>query len=189
MGTRKFKRRQYIVDPDFQYRLIRKIAVLAGLIIVMSLSFLVLVHYLYGDIQLELIQPDPFESSDGISTFYEQKTLLGLLWPVLGICLIVTLVATFLFGIVISHRMAGPVFRMRGILAEMGEGDLRGEGRLRRKDDFKSLAEEINVLKKKWRSSIEELRNLCKQMDSEDPIQQKAHMKLIKELLSRFKTG
>jgi len=63
MGTRKFKRRQYIVDPDFQYRLIRKIAVLAGLIIVMSLSFLVLVHYLYGDIQLELIQPDPFESS------------------------------------------------------------------------------------------------------------------------------
>jgi len=71
----------------------------------------------------------------------------------------------------------------------MAEGDLRGEVRLRSKDDFKSLAEAINVLKKKWRSHIEELRNLCRRMETEDPIQQKDHMKLVKDILSRFKTN
>ncbi|MBW1801959.1 MAG: hypothetical protein JRJ85_14650 [Deltaproteobacteria bacterium] len=189
MPQQKLKRKQYIVDPEFQYGLIRKIAILAGLMVLMSFAFLALVHYFYGDIRLEIIQPDPFDSSAGIKTIQENKTLTELLWPVLAGCLFVTVVVTFLYGVLISHRMAGPIFRLRRILSEMAEGELRGDVRIRKKDDFQHLADTINELKTHLRTSFETLRNLCSDIESGDPGWQKAQLIEMKKMLSKFKTG
>ena len=49
---------------------------LAALVIIMSLSFLTLVYYLYGDVQLALLQPDPFTSSEALDTLAMQRTLI-----------------------------------------------------------------------------------------------------------------
>ena len=189
MPQQKFKRKQYIVDPEFQYGLIRKIAILAGLMVLMSFAFLALVHYLYGDIRLEIIQPDPFNMSEGLKTVDEDKTLTELLWPVLAGCLFVTVVVTFLYGALISHRMAGPVFRLRRILSEMVEGELRGDVRIREKDDFQHLAHKINDLKTNLRTSLETLRNLCSEIESGDQGKQTAQLIEMKKVLSKFKTG
>ena len=189
MAQKKLKRKQYIVDPEFQYGLIRKIAILAGLMVLMSFSFLVLVHYLYGDIPVELIQPDPFDVSGGIKTVEESKTLTELLWPVMAGCLVITLVVTFLYGLIISHRMAGPVTRLRRILSEMAEGELRGEVRIRKKDDFQHLAHELNDLKTNLRTSFGTLQNLCSEIESSDPGKQMAQFLEMKMMLSKFKTG
>ena len=188
MPQQKFKRRQYIVDPGFQYGLIRKIAMLAGLMVAMSFAFLALVHYLYGDIQLELIQPDPFGMSEGVKTVEETKTLTGLLWPVLAACLFVTLVVAFLYGLCISHRMAGPVFRLRRILTEMAEGELRGDVRIRKKDNFHPLADKINDLKTMLRTSFGELQHLCREIETVDPDRQKEQVREMRNVLSKFKT-
>ena len=168
MAKKKFKRSQYIVDPDFQYSLIRKIAILAILMIVMSLSVLVVFYYMYGDVQLELIQPSPFNMSEGINTIAEERTLLDLLWPVMAVCLAVTLCIAFVFGLLISHRMAGPVFRMRRTLEDMSNGNLRGEIRLRGKDDFKGLAEQINNVKISYGDKFKELKKVSNTLASED---------------------
>jgi hypothetical protein len=189
MPQKKFKRKQYIVDPQFQYGLIRKIAILAGLMVLMSFAFLTLVHYLYGDIRLELIQPDPFDMSEGLKTVEENKTLTELLWPVLAGCLFLTIVVTFFYGVIISHRMAGPVFRLRRILSEMAEGELRGDVQVREKDDFQHLAHKINDLKTHLRNSFETLQNLCNEIESGDPGRQKAQFIEMKNMLSKFKTG
>lgn len=188
MNQRQYKRKIYIVDPEFQYGLIRKIAIIAVLMIIMSLSFFVAVYYLYGDVQIEVTQPDPFTLSNSISTLPEQVSLLKLLWPVLLTCLSATLAVTFFFGVIISHRMAGPIYRVKRTLAEMSQGDLRGEIHLRSKDDFKSLAASVNNLKQCWHMQIVEIKGLFRNLETGEEKMSEDVLDRIKRILSGFKT-
>ncbi len=45
----------------------------------------------------------------------------------------------------ISHRVAGPLFRLGRTMREMGEGKIPDRVKLRRKDEFKELAESVNM--------------------------------------------
>jgi methyl-accepting chemotaxis protein len=189
MSQRTYKRRQYIVDKSFQYGLIRKFAIVTAFIVVGSLSFLVLVYYKYGDVQVAIVQPVPFDSTDnfGNNETIRAFTLVDILWPVLSICLVGTIIFTFFFSVIVSHRMAGPVYRMRQLLEEMAQGDLgRPVSRLRKKDEFKHLFSDINNVKEYWRSQIEELQCICREF-GEDGNQEK-HLKRLNEIISSFKT-
>ena len=189
MSKGTYKRRQYIVDTRFQYSLMSKFAILTALIVIGSLSFLVLVYHKYGDIQVSVVQPIPFGladslvDSEGVGTY----TLLDLLWPVLSICLVGTIIFTFFFSLIVSHRMAGPVYRMRNLLEEMAKGDLsRPVSCLRKKDEFKHLFADINNVKEHWRLQIQELQLACQEL-GEDRYQEQ-HLKRIKKIASSFKT-
>ncbi len=189
MGKRKYKRRQYIIDRRFQYSLISKFAILSASIVIGSLSFLVLVYYRYGDVQVSIDQPIPLglpESlvdNGGMVTY----TLMNLLWPVLSICLVGTIIFTFFFSLIVSHRMAGPVYRMRQLLEEMAQGDLRHPvGHLRKKDEFKHLFADINNVKECWRLQIRDLKLACRELGEDRS--QELHLNRIKEIASSFKT-
>lgn len=187
MTPKVHKRRLYLIDPAFQYGLIRKISMIAVLIIVMSFSFLAIIHQFYGDVQVEVVQPDPFSRSNSVVAPPVQTPLLTLIWPVLLICVVAALVITFLYGVVISHRMAGPIFRIRNVLTQMAQGDLSQQVRLRRKDDFKALAESVNGLIINWRLQLIELKRLCQDLESEATTKQIEHLSRCHEILSTFK--
>ncbi len=189
MGKKKYKRRQYIVDSRFQYSLISKFAILSASIVIGSLSFLVLAYYMYGDIQVSIEQPMPFGLSDSFMDDGDQATytLMNLLWPVLAICLVGTIIFTFFFSLFVSHRMAGPVYRMRNLLSEMAKGDVsRPVSSLRKKDEFKHLFADINEVKEYMRLQIKELQLACREL-GEDGTQDQ-HLKRIKKIASSFKT-
>ena len=103
MSQSTHKRRQYIVDSSFQYGLIRKFAIVTAFIVVGSLSSLVLVYYKYGDVQIDIVQPVHFDSSDNFESDETIKTyaLLDILWPVLSICLFGTITFTFIYSLLI----------------------------------------------------------------------------------------
>jgi nitrogen fixation/metabolism regulation signal transduction histidine kinase len=46
-----------------------------------------------------------------------------------------------LLGIYFTHKVAGPVFKMSRLLAQVGRGNLRVEERLRRGDELKAFFE------------------------------------------------
>lgn len=189
MEQRKHKRRKYIVDNDFQYGLIRKFAVITAFIVAGSLSFLVLVFYKYGDMQIDIVQPYPFDLSECLKNIENitSYSLLSLLWPVLSICLFGTIIFTIVFSVIISHRMAGPVYRMRMLLSSMAQGDLSSPvSSLRRKDEFKHLFTEIHKVKEYWRSQIQELQWLCQEPDGGG--NQAKRLNRICEIVSTFKT-
>lgn len=48
--------------------------------------------------------------------------------------------------ILLSHRFAGPLFRFQATLDELGTGNLTRRFSLRKKDQFKGLADRINAL-------------------------------------------
>ena len=189
MRKRTYKRRQYIVDTRFQYSLMSKFAILTACVVIGSLSFLVLVYHKYGDIQVSVVQPIPFGlldslvDNEGASTY----TLLNLLWPVLAICLVGAIIFTFFFSLIVSHRMAGPVYRMKNLLNEMANGDVsRPVSCLRKKDEFKHLFADINKVKEHWRLQIQEIQLACRELDKDRS--QEQHLKHIKEIASSFIT-
>jgi methyl-accepting chemotaxis protein len=189
LSRRTYKRRKYIVDTRFQYSLMGKFAILTAFIVIGSLTCLVLAYYQYGDVQVSVMQPllfgheESFVDSGGVSTY----TLLDLLWPVLSICLVGTVLFTFFFSLIVSHRMAGPVYRMKNLLEEMAKGDLsRPVSYLRKKDEFKPLFADINKVKEHWRLQIQELQLACRELDKD--ISQEQHLKRIKGIASSFKT-
>lgn len=54
--------------------------------------------------------------------------------------------ASVVITMFISHRIAGPIFRIRGALEEMAEGRIPRKITLRKRDEFKELAETVNSL-------------------------------------------
>ena len=188
MKSRKVKRKQWIVEPAFQYGMIRKIACMAALLIIMALSFLTWVNVLYGDLQFELVQPDPFGAAAAVGTLSARPTLIDLLWPVMGACVVLTVAATFFFGIIISHRMAGPVFRIRRELQQAVGGDLRGDVILRKADDFKSLAGAVNAWKTSMRTVVRALRDVQRGLQDSDATVRSAALESLARIVSGFKT-
>jgi len=187
--SRKWKRKKYIVDRDFQYTFIRKIAILTLFIIIGSLFTLVSVYHYYGDVRVEIAQPLPSLLSDSVKAIndFQSYSIFDLFWPVLTACVVVTLLFTIVYGVIISHRMAGPIYRMRQILAKMAKYDLSGPSEnTRRKDEFKSLLADLNNLKEQLRRPILELQTLCQEMDADTV--QKQHVHRIHEIISQFKT-
>jgi len=166
-----------------------KFAILTACVVIGSLSFLVLVYHKYGDIQVSVVQPVPFGLLDSLVNNEGEGTytLLDLLWPVLAICLVGTIIFTFFFSLIVSHRMAGPVYRMRNLLGEMAKGDLSHPvSRLRKKDEFKHLFADINTVKEHLRLQIQELQLSCRELGENGT--QEQHLKRIKKIVSSFKT-
>jgi methyl-accepting chemotaxis protein len=62
---------------------------------------------------------------------------------VLMSALVVLFVAVGLGGIVVTHRIAGPIFKMKRLLRELGEGYLRMPTPLRKGDDLQDFFEEF----------------------------------------------
>ena len=186
MAKQKYKRRIYIIDPVFQYRMIFKSCLIGVVIIVMSLFFLAVVNHLYGDVEVTMLtQPNPFASDPTSASSEPQPTsLLSLLWPVMAVSVGTTLVFLFFFVMIASHRMAGPIFRIRRILRDMSDGDISGEVRLRKKDEFKHLAEEVDNLKVSLRAKVGQMLDITKNPDIDDD----GCRKKIAEILSGFKT-
>jgi hypothetical protein len=176
------------VDTKFQYRLIRNICILVALIAVFSIAILVVINVMYGDVGTDIIQPLPTILSQDMGFLEKQTSLLGILWPVMLVCVLVSLAATYIFGIRVSHRMAGPIYRIKMSLGGMAQGDLRGDVRLREKDNFKSVAESINHLKKTWRAPIQELKEIGEELECKDDPKQRALLDRLTEVLSFFKT-
>lgn len=173
------------MDPDFQYGMIRKIIFMAVILIIMSLSFLTIVYYLYGDVQLSLFQPDPFSNSEGVDSLAGQRSLIDILWPVMSGCLLVAVFITLILGVLTTHHMAGPVFRMRRILGQIADGDLQGTDQLRKNDEFKSLLASINDLRAQWRERVNEMQTLCQSDEIKDS---EALVQELKKKLDKFKT-
>jgi methyl-accepting chemotaxis protein len=81
--------------------------------------------------------------------------LHGTIWPwISGIILFFGAISIF-----ISHRIAGPLYRIKRSLSKVTQGDLSVVVKLRKWDDLKDLAEHVNILVDELRTFVITLRN------------------------------
>ncbi len=139
------KRSHYFIKKDFQTKFILKfcLLLLAGIVISTGLIF--------------LFSQDSLTSSFHDSKLVIENTALAIL-PTVIYTSLVTLglltIATIIFTLFISHRIAGPMFRFEKELREIGDGDLTKKVSLREKDQAVEMAECINDMTASLRSKI-----------------------------------
>ena len=147
----KFVRKQYIVSKKFQFRYI-------GVILALMFATAALCSYVVYYNSLVLL-------GEKLANVYPQGRLVAILKTVnlrvlVSVILISPLVA--FLGVILSHRIAGPISRMERFLNEVAAGDLSKRLTLRPKDELIPLADGINNVVETIKNNVDMHRSLFK---------------------------
>ena len=139
------KRRQFWILPEFQTRLIRQWTLLV-FVTTLATQFITLGFVLYQDhhaggryfyVNAQTEEMPLIVDPVGVSVHH-------IILPAVLPALVMGLIASILVGIYYSHRLAGPIYRIRRTLHDVQEGRDVDPIVLRRNDEFKELADDIN---------------------------------------------
>ncbi len=190
---RRFRRRQILLDK-LQYRLLTLTLVHSVII----LAIMAAVVFLPPMIQLENRTLPMVEKEKAANEFL---TLHARVWP----AFFIVLVALGIHSVVVSHRIAGPLYRFRRIFEALGAGDLSVVAAIRRRDYLWKEAEAINQMitslggrvegvQQRWgelQAAWGHLRGSLDKDSSEEIARHvdslEAHMKQVKASLGQFK--
>jgi len=148
----KSKRRQFMIDPSFQINFIFKFC-----LIVMISSFLI------GAVIFALTQNSTTVAIENTKVLV--KPTADYIWP--GLFLTVVVVTLFsalvvlLLTLFVSHKISGPIFRLRREIDKMSDGDLVRNFNIREKDQLQALAHSLNLMANSLRAKQLEQRNAC----------------------------
>ena len=131
MSKKGYPRRTKLINPRFQVKLIGSFVGLAGLALLMQ--FLLLGYRLTSQASL----------LDGSGELAMQVP--GLLLRVLVFSVLVLLPLIFAFGVLLTFRIAGPVYRFEEYLSSVARGEQVGPCRIRKGDELQSLCNAINA--------------------------------------------
>jgi methyl-accepting chemotaxis protein len=142
MRPANFPRRRYLIDT-LQYRILMTnlLYVLAVVIVFGGVLFLPLM------ITLKL---DTVGSPDMVNAAREFLSLHNRIWPPVAVLIALLVV----HNIVFSHRIVGPLYRIRSDLKRVGEGNLFVHVRLRKNDYLDKEAASINAMIEALRAKI-----------------------------------
>ena len=91
------------------------------------------------------------------ATIHQQNTMLTSL--VAGLVLLVVLIG--ILGIYFTHKVVGPIYKMKMLLRQVGDGKLNFHGKLRKGDElqdfFEVFAQMVEKLKDRQRKEVAEL--------------------------------
>jgi methyl-accepting chemotaxis protein len=135
MDKPKFKRKHYFIAPKFQLKYV-------GIILLLMFLTASLCSYVVYYTTLTSI-------GEKLANVYPQGRLVALINSVnfrilISMLLISPLVAVI--GIFLSHKIAGPIYRMEKYLQAVSLGDFSSKLILRQGDELITLAESINSL-------------------------------------------
>ncbi len=167
-ATHPHKRRRLYVKRSFQSGFILKFCLL------------VFLGTLFSTGLLFLFSQGTLTSSFHDSRLVIEPTALAVLPAILYtnlITLILITVGTALFTLFISHKIAGPLFRIEQELKRIAEGDLTADIRFRKKDQISEVAQSLNhsvsALREKVRSiqfDVEHLLELSPEQNQPETI-------------------
>lgn len=129
----KFRRKQYFIATRFQVKYI-------GLILLLIFLTATLCSYV-------VYYTSMISMGEKLANVYPQGRLMAIVNTVntrilFSLILITPLVA--MIGLFLSHRIAGPIYRMERFLNDVAGGDLTQRLTLRKKDELINLANGIN---------------------------------------------
>lgn len=139
------ERKRYWILPEFQLRMIKQWLILV-IITTLASNALTLLFVWYQDKKYAgklFYVPNPND------TLVVNPTALvhsDIILPTLLIALALGCILSMAAGVFYSHRLAGPIYHIRKTLREAREGKTPGPIVLRKNDEFKELAEDINLM-------------------------------------------
>lgn len=118
----KLRRRRYFIDPQFQVAHIVGFAVFA--VIAALIVGGVVAHLFLFELPKTRVE----------QTFWGPEFLSNLMWVILALVIVACLWSVF-----VSHKVVGPMFRLKKVMRAVGEGDLTHRVRFRTRDRLKDV--------------------------------------------------
>ena len=146
-----YQRRIYYIEKEFQLRFIIKFCLLAG---AGSLLVIGVVYWLARHSTTVAI------ASGRVGVHSTAEYLLPLLLQTVLIELIVVGLATTVMTMLISHKIAGPLYRLKALLKDLGEGELSASMKLRKGDQLQPVADIYNESVRKLNDKVKKLKNV-----------------------------
>jgi signal transduction histidine kinase len=124
------RRRQYVVDKDFQFSLL-------STWLIMTLAFIAIVllvlFWAFNTLSYQGLIPE--QNVDAVKQI--------LVWNVVVVVLLLSFFGAYM--LVVSNRIAGPAYRIKQSLRQMRDGDFQFDVILRENDYLLDVAEEMNA--------------------------------------------
>ncbi len=117
MKNEKYVRKRYLINPAFQLRfmLYIAIAVSLGLLVLYVSNFYYFDHLIADGQDIGLDQSHPY-----FEFIQDQRDLLTQIYIVVSL---IVFTALMLFGLFLSHRIVGPIYRIEKYLQEVAAGE------------------------------------------------------------------
>ncbi|MHC4860123.1 MAG: hypothetical protein ACYTDY_08540 [Planctomycetota bacterium] len=176
MAAQRYRRRKWLIDTDIQVRLGVKLAFYVGV-------------YLALFCLVALFEPLLVLLKGGIDSVTAREEIATILGAIL-LPLLLAVACMFVHGILILHRVAGPVYRIRRGLEALADGRLDEVMRLRQKDYLKDVAILYNDAAGQLRMDVEDARHETKailEATSEDQVRE--HAQRLSEILGAYRVG
>lgn len=151
------RRRKYFIKKEFQTKFILKFCI--PIVLTALISAFVIYHY----------------SSQSTTTVFEDSRLIlkptaefikpGLVLSTL-VSIVIVGIATIIVMFFVSHRIAGPLYKLESSLKSLGNGDLSFDIYFRRKDEIKRLADVFNTASKDLNRLIKDVKIESTHLDS-----------------------
>ena len=139
MSNNQRKLKNLLINPKFQLRYV-VFTTMWGLILVLINAF-IFYHFISENYEVFIELNDITDEA--------KKVLYQELYQIIYILIsssIIFLIIIGLFGIVLSHRIAGPMYKFRKTFKEIKEGNTNLRIHLRPNDSFKEVASEFNTM-------------------------------------------
>lgn len=141
------KRRIYYIEKKFQTKYI---LMTIFLLLTYTFAFIIIIFSPY----ILTLYLDFYSLAEKAEAARTLLILHGKVWPGIGGIIL-------LFGalsIFITHKIAGPLYRMKKSISEIIKGNLDVKVNLRKRDDLKDLAEHVNMLAEELRTFVNTVR-------------------------------
>ncbi len=154
---RSWRRRNYFIKKELQGKYVFGIF----LLVVASCVLLTAVMGMMSADTMTIVYKD--------SSLQVGKTPVVLLKEILGanwLFIVAGGILVTVLAMLLTHRLAGPLYRFERSLEQMIDGNFNFEIRLRRKDEIKELADMMNALNTRLSDRLREMRELSEQVGS-----------------------
>jgi methyl-accepting chemotaxis protein len=127
--SRRNRRRKYFINPAFQWKY--TLAIATGVFLSASFMGVVLFGILHQQARLKVLYP-------GTTNVWENAYFIFIFALAFSMVVVTGLGA---WGVVVTHRISGPLFVLQRQFARLAEGCFPRRRPLRKKDEFKELYE------------------------------------------------
>jgi methyl-accepting chemotaxis protein len=137
METRhNYKRKIFIVNKKYQYRYL--FIIISTMLISVASVYFTTFYVIWNKVIDEFFFVP--EASKKLAEIFVQTSQL-LVIPILLLAVIFTVV-----GIILSHKVAGPIFRVERVAQELSKGNLDIKVKFRKGDELHELADSLNEM-------------------------------------------
>jgi len=151
-----YRRRNYFINRGFQSEFVLKFC---GLVMLGSVVFGVIL-YLFSKHALTT----SFENSRLVIKSTADYLFPGLLFGGL-IVAVITAMAAAIVVVLMTHRIAGPMYRFEKYINEIGSGKLYPGLKIRKKDQFQNMAGALNKMTEYLQLGLQEVNVVSEKLD------------------------